>query len=252
MSPGYSTPLLEQFRRGEVDRELRLDAASASLPIPGLDQLVLLMLLATDPDPEVCARAIATLAAMPTEVVGEALSSPDATDELREFAASRGIERVVSTPTPDGSGEFDSDRSSDAEVAATAPTSSPVMDRLKLAIRGGRHDRAKLIRDRVRVVAVAVLSSPKLTEQEVESFVRMSDISEEVLRIIGNNRAWLRSYAVLSGLVRNPRTPISVSLRLIPHLKNREVKMLAIDRNVPDPVRAAARRRTLVDEGRRT
>ena len=71
MSPGYSTPLLEQFRRGEVDRELRLDAASASLPIPGLDQLVLLMLLATDPDPEVCARAIATLAAMPTEVVGD-------------------------------------------------------------------------------------------------------------------------------------------------------------------------------------
>lgn len=251
MNSGYTTPLLDQFRRGEVDRQLRLEAASGALPIPSLDQLVLLELLSVDPDEDVRLRAASTLVSMPDEAIRVALASSDAPEGLREFVEACGGAPVAAAAGPEAGDATAAGEPGDRD-AGVAPTSSPVMDRLKRAIRGGRQDRSRLIRDKVRVVAIAVLSSPKLSEQEVESFVRMTDVSEEVLRVIGNNRAWLRSYTVLSGLVRNPRTPIAVSLRLVQHLNSRDLKMLAIDRNVPDPVRAAAKRQTAVGQARRS
>ena len=54
--------------------------------------------------------------------------------------------------------------------------------------------RAILVRDPNKMIAASVLSSPKLTEQEVETFARMANVSEDVLRIIGNNRAWMKNY----------------------------------------------------------
>ena len=52
-------------------------------------------------------------------------------------------------------------------------------------MKGTREMRAVLIRDPNKMIAAAVLSSPKLTDQEVESFARMANVSEDVLRIIG-------------------------------------------------------------------
>src|SRR5690606_29752842 len=118
-----------------------------------------------------------------------------------------------------------------------------VMEKMKLAMRGTREQRAVLIRDPNRIVAAAVLSSPKLTETEVESFARMANIAEEVLRVIGSNRQWTKNYGVVAGLVRNPKTPLSISMNLLPRINDRDIRMLAVDRNVPEPLRIAARKR---------
>ena len=40
--------------------------------------------------------------------------------------------------------------------------------------------------------------SPKLTESEVEAFAKMGNVSEDVLRIIGTNRAWLKNYGIVA------------------------------------------------------
>ena len=48
------------------------------------------------------------------------------------------------------------------------------------------------------MVAAAVLSSPKLTESEVEAFAKMANVTEDVLRIIGMNRSWLKNYGVVA------------------------------------------------------
>ena len=94
-----------------------------------------------------------------------------------------------------------------------------------------------------RLVAAAVLSSPKLTETEVEQFAKMANVAEDVLRVIGTNRAWTKNYGVVAGLVRNPKTPLAISMNLLQRINDRDVKMLAIDRNIPDPLRIAARKR---------
>jgi hypothetical protein len=118
-----------------------------------------------------------------------------------------------------------------------------VMQKMKLAMRGTRETRAALIRDPNRLVSTAVLSSPKITENEIEGFARMANVSEDVLRQIGSNRAWVKSYAVAANLVKNPKTPLAMSMHLLQRLNDRDVKMLTIDRNVPEPLRIAARKR---------
>ena len=102
---------------------------------------------------------------------------------------------------------------------------------MKLAMKGTREQRSMLIRDSNRLVASAVLSSPKLTESEVEAFTKMGNVSEDVLRIIGTNRSWLKNYAIAAGLCSNPKTPPAIAMQLIHRLNEKDLKMLSIDRN---------------------
>jgi hypothetical protein len=73
----------------------------------------------------------------------------------------------------------------------------------------------------------------------------MANVSEEVLRTIGHNRAWLKNYGVVVGLTKNPKTPLAMSLNLMPRLNTKDLTMLSIDRNVPEALRVAARKRAL-------
>ena len=90
---------------------------------------------------------------------------------------------------------------------------------------------------------MAVLSSPKLSEAEVEAIAKMANVSDEILRIIGNTRAWVKSYRVVSALTRNPKTPQALAMNLLSRLQEKDVKLLVSDRNVPDSLRMAARRK---------
>ena len=121
-------------------------------------------------------------------------------------------------------------------------SSLPIIDRMKLAMKGTRAQRAQLIRDSNKLVAAAVLSSPKLTETEVESFAKMANVTEDVLRVISMNRSWTKNYGVIFGLARNPKTPPAISMQLLSRLNERDVKMIAMDRNVPEALRLAARK----------
>jgi hypothetical protein len=98
------------------------------------------------------------------------------------------------------------------------------------------------------MVASAVLSSPKLTDQEVESFARMANVSEDILRTIATTRAWVKNYGVLLGLTKNPKTPLALSLTLLHRLNDRDLRGLSIDRNVPEPLRIAARKKVVLTE----
>jgi hypothetical protein len=108
-----------------------------------------------------------------------------------------------------------------------------------------------LVRDPNKMIAAAVLSSPKLTTQEIESFARMANVTEDVLRIIGGNRAWMKNYGVLAGLARNPKTPIALSMNLLNRLNDRDLQMMAMDRNVPGALRVAARKKVVESVSRK-
>ena len=93
------------------------------------------------------------------------------------------------------------------------------------------------------MIAAAVMSSPKLTESEVEGIARMASVSEDVLRIIGANRAWTKNYKIIAALTRNPKTPVALSMNLLSRLNEHDLAQVAVDRNVPEPIRAAARKK---------
>ena len=106
-------------------------------------------------------------------------------------------------------------------------------------MKGTREQRGVLVRDSNKLVSSAVISGPKLNESEVEAYARMTNVSDEVFRLIGNNRSWMKSYAIAAALTKNPKTPVALSLRFVPHMNDRDIKALAHDPNVSDPVRRA-------------
>jgi hypothetical protein len=110
------------------------------------------------------------------------------------------------------------------------------------ALKSTREERAILIRDPNRIVAAAVLGSPKLTDAEVEAFAAMKNVSDQVLRGIGNHREWTKRYPVVCNLVKNPRTPVGIALTLAPRLNPRDLRGLATDRNVSEAVRKHAQK----------
>lgn len=253
MDPGVRSPLVDFFRRGEVARDVRLIAAQGALAPRAIEQLALLLILKDDADPDVARAAQSTLERLPRPSLEAFLQRSDVPSEMRAYFAASG---VVASGAPlqddaplletveDGAPDTGAEASAETEEGAEKHVSMlGVMEKMKLAMRGTREQRAVLIRDPNRIVAAAVLSSPKLTETEVESFARMANVAEDVLRVIGSNRNWTKNYAVVAGLVRNPKTPLAVSLNFLHRINDRDIKMLAIDRNVPEPLRIAARKR---------
>jgi hypothetical protein len=115
-------------------------------------------------------------------------------------------------------------------------------EKVVTALKGTREERAILVRDPNRLVASAVLGSPRLTEAEIESFAGMKNVSDEILRQIGNHREWTKRYTVVSALVHNPRTPLAISLGMVSRLNPRDLKSIALDRNVPEVIRKQAQR----------
>jgi hypothetical protein len=117
-----------------------------------------------------------------------------------------------------------------------------VGERIKLAVRGNREERMVLIRDRSKLVSLAVLASPKVNDSEMESFAGMKNIQEAVLRVIATNRKNIKNYGVVRTLVNNPKTPLDVVLPLLSHLLLKDLRSLAINKNVNETVRKLAAR----------
>ena len=114
--------------------------------------------------------------------------------------------------------------------------------KIKAALTEDSQTRSFLIRDPNRLVSLAVLGSPKITEAEIEGIASMKNVSDEVLRRIGTNRDWTKKYTVINSLVKNPRTPLPIAMGFISRLQPRDIKALAVDRNVPEAIRRSAQR----------
>jgi hypothetical protein len=115
-------------------------------------------------------------------------------------------------------------------------------EKLIMALKGTREERTILVRDPNRLVASAVIGSPRLSDPEIEAFSAMKNISAEILRKIGTHKEWMKRYPIVSNLVRNPRTPIGISMGLVPRLTPRDLKHVANDRNVPEAIRKTAQK----------
>ena len=248
MDSGVRSPLIDFFRRGEVARDVRLVAAQGAFAPRALDQLALLLILKDDADPEIAREAASTLDRLPEAALSAFLGRSEVPTDMRAFFVSRGVQVAAAAESADDplidavDEALPAGNDSNVSVSERVAMMS-ILEKMKAAMRGTREERAILVRDPNRLVAAAVLSSPKLTGQEVEAIAKMTNVGEEVLRVIGTNRRWTKNYGVVAGLVRNPKTPVAVSLNLLQRINDRDVKLLALDRNVPEPVRMAARKR---------
>jgi hypothetical protein len=257
--------LLDFFRRGEVDRDVRLLAAQGALAPRVQEQLALLILLVSDPDPEIKNAAQATLSALPRSSVQSFLARADMPQETRDFFAARGIDSSAAPapsepeppPPPDLPDlpelpELDGLPDASEEERRASVTQKlaqmTVAQRMGVAMKGSREERSILIRDPNKLVCTSVLSSPKITESEIESIAKMANVSEEILRIVGNNRSWVKNYNVVLSLVRNPKAPVALSMNLMNRLNDKDLRQLSTNRNVPEILRVTARKKLVIDK----
>ncbi len=107
-------------------------------------------------------------------------------------------------------------------------------------MKGGSEARRTLIRDNNKVVQRAVLQSPRLTEQEVEAFASMTNLTDEILRLIGKNRNFRKNYNVVRNLLNNGKAPLDITLGLLPMLNATDLKKLGMNKNIPETLRSTA------------
>ena len=259
MDAGLRTPLLDLFRRGEAARDVRLMAAQGVIAPRPVEQLGLLMILTADEDAEIRQTAEATLQALPAGLLAGFIARADVPTELRAFFVARGIQPAAAPPpdadvseplvdTSAAADTFEQSEDEDAQSFTERLANMTVPEKVKCALKGTREMRAILIRDPNRMVASAVLSCPKVNESEVEAFAKMGNVSEDILRTIAMTRGWTKNYGVILSLVKNSKTPLAMSLTLMSRLSDRDVKVLSTDRNVPEPLRLAARKKVAVGQ----
>ncbi|MRG90641.1 hypothetical protein [Polyangium spumosum] len=183
-------------------------------------------------------------AALEGELIPEPSDEPTPDDIL--FAETAALADTLAAPTPE-----DTHEASDEGAETVKPKFKPlykliadmsISQKVRRAQLGSKEERLLLVRDRSRLVASAVARSPMLQEDDVNLITKNRNVSEEVLRILGANAEWLKSYTIKRNLVENPKTPLSVSTRLIPLLRDADVRQLAKSKNVTAAIQEAARR----------
>ncbi len=155
-------------------------------------------------------------------------------DAERADAAAKVAEQAKKRPVLGGEDRRDSTLQKIAKLGITG--------RIALAMRGTKEERGILIRDSTKLVAMAVLDSPKVSDAEVEKFALQKNVLEAVLRGIPMRRKFAKNYSIMRNLVFNPRTPLDLSLGLMKNLLVHDLKNLSGNKEVSDTVRKLALR----------
>jgi hypothetical protein len=249
-----ASPLLDFFKRGEVARDVRLLAAQGGFAPRADEQLSILVHLLDDPDPEIRQTADDTLNNIPAAALAGFLARPDISLDLREFFADRGIfpdedvvidfdKALIDTGEPDDP-EIE-DETLDHESVTQKLQKMNFTQRLKAAVKGSKEIRMILVRDTNRMIAAAAMSSPKMTDQDVEAIAGMGAVSEDVLRLIARKRNWMKNYKIVLRLCRNAKTPVAITMNLLQRIQQKDLVSMSTDRNIPEPLRIAARKKVM-------
>ncbi len=117
-----------------------------------------------------------------------------------------------------------------------------VAEKIKLAFLGNKEARSILVRDPIKMVAVAVVKSPKIREDEIEAISKSRQVCEDVLRQIAATKEWVKSYTIKLNLANNSKTPVPIAMKFLPHFREPDLRKLAKNKNIPAALATQARR----------
>jgi len=156
---------------------------------------------------------------------------------LQQFEAELAHEQAPDAPP---TAETEEDAQKKLTIAQKIMKMS-VSEKVKLATMGNKEARTMLLRDSNKLVCMAAATSPRITDGEILTLANSRTTSGDVLRYIYSNREFLKTYAVKSSLVKNPKVPLPTALKIMYTLQERDIKELARDRNVPQTIQSQAK-----------
>ncbi|MGV8073733.1 MAG: DUF4388 domain-containing protein [Syntrophobacteraceae bacterium] len=120
--------------------------------------------------------------------------------------------------------------------------SMKIVEKLRLAMQGDKEARALLIREPSKIIQMAIISNPRITEGEVAVIAHSKQVDEEVLRRIAASREWTKLYPIRMALTTNPKTPLPISIKLVQTLLPQDLKLISKSKAVPTAIAQAARK----------
>jgi hypothetical protein len=215
----------------EHSKELALEADKPFQPLGGMYELE--VGLAEPPAAEPTHEDLAAPAESATAIV--AASTETLSGSAGPALAAAAPARKPHVP-PKKAKSADAERGSALQKIAQLD----VKGRIQLAMKGNKEERAILVRDGTKLVALAVLENGKITDGEVEKFASQKNVLEALLRQIPMKRRFAKNYNVIRNLVANPRTPLDVSLALMKNILAQDLKNLASNKEVSETIRKLA------------
>ena len=179
--------------------------------------------------------------AIQTELIPEPTEQPQHSDLL--FAETEAIAQATAgeNDTHDVDGEGEEQLKPKFTSLYQQILQMTITEKIRRATLGSAAERNLLVRDSNRLVAVAAAKSPLMREPDAVLVAGSRQVHKDVLRVIAQNRSLTRSYRIKTALVVNPRTPFSFASRLVPHLRDAEIRMLAKSKHVSSNIQRAAR-----------
>ena len=113
-------------------------------------------------------------------------------------------------------------------------------DKIAFATKGNKEVRTRLMRDPNRIVALASISSPSVTEIEVGEAARSRVVHQDVIGYICNQKDWVKQYPIKVALANNPKCPLPQAMKFVTLLRKKDLKALSVSKNVPAAVRIQA------------
>jgi len=114
--------------------------------------------------------------------------------------------------------------------------------KIRLATLGNAFARSLLVRDPMRLVALAAIKATGVSDLEAAKYAGNHSLDNDVIRYIATRRDWIRLYGIKKSLILNPKTPIAESSKLIIHMRDNDVRLIAKSKGVPSAVVAQARK----------
>ncbi len=171
-----------------------------------------------------------------SEAPGEEIPAEAVVEDLRQVIAREELEEP-----PPGEGEEPGNLiEQQTQTALQRINQMPVSERIKLALTGTKTERLILIRDANKLVSLAVIQSPKISEDEVMLVVRNRSVSGDIIQHIAANRDWTKNYNLVVELLNNPKTPVKDALGFIKKLHERDLRMLQANKNASPVIRGLA------------
>jgi hypothetical protein len=240
LAPTVSQPLAEIVRQNEL-RLLRCDDI-----IRGLCRNPNALASTVDGACEFCVRNGLTLLDVPQLVAAhqrihgvDPSAAPPAEDTAQQLMADY-AEELVEEPQPVTQADTPADQQKKLNITQRVLRMS-VAEKIKLATLGNKEARTLLLRDSNKLVCLAAVTSPRITDGEIMTLANSRTLNSDVLRHIYSDREYLKVYAIKMALVKNPKVPLPTALKFLYTLQEKDIKELARDRNVPQTIQAQAK-----------
>lgn len=167
---------------------------------------------------------------------GQAQDQETAEQLMAEYREELAEEAAASNRAPEGEEEARKKLNMTQRIMKMS-----VSEKIKLATLGNKEARTILLRDSNKLVCMASVTSPRITDGEILGLANSRTVNADVLRYIYSNREFTKTYGIKVSLVKNPKVPLPTALKMLFTLQEKDIKDLARDRNVPQTIQSQAK-----------